>query len=117
MIRLPPRSTLFPYTTLFRSGLAAVVDRDDVRVREARCVLRLAPEALDELLVPGVAVVQDLDRDAPPELLVLGEIHVRHAARAELSHDAVPPVEEHVQELVGGRHGPRYSTSRAGSPL
>src|SRR5438034_7239319 len=67
MIRLPPRSTLFPYTTLFRSGLAAVVDRDDVRVREARCVLRLAPEALDELLVPGVAVVQDLDRDAPPE--------------------------------------------------
>src|SRR3712207_8402554 len=24
MIRRPPRSTLFPYTTLFRSGLAAV---------------------------------------------------------------------------------------------
>src|SRR5256886_5702034 len=25
MIRRPPRSTLFPYTTLFRSGLALVV--------------------------------------------------------------------------------------------
>src|SRR3712207_8623866 len=25
MIRRPPRSTLFPYTTLFRSGVAAVV--------------------------------------------------------------------------------------------
>src|SRR3712207_9092092 len=25
MIRRPPRSTLFPYTTLFRSGLAAAV--------------------------------------------------------------------------------------------
>src|SRR5256885_10312846 len=25
MIRRPPRSTLFPYTTLFRSGLAAVL--------------------------------------------------------------------------------------------
>src|SRR3712207_9475983 len=24
MIRLPPRSTLFPYTTLFRSGIAGV---------------------------------------------------------------------------------------------
>src|SRR2546422_1924637 len=32
MIRRPPRSTLFPYTTLFRSGpgLAAVVDTSDV---------------------------------------------------------------------------------------
>src|SRR3712207_6887890 len=26
MIRRPPRSTLFPYTTLFRSGAAAVLD-------------------------------------------------------------------------------------------
>src|SRR5258707_4278758 len=29
MIRRPPRSTLFPYTTLFRSGLAAPEDRLD----------------------------------------------------------------------------------------
>src|SRR3712207_8404784 len=27
MIRRPPRSTLFPYTTLFRSQLAGTVDR------------------------------------------------------------------------------------------
>src|SRR2546430_5727321 len=27
MIRRPPRSTLFPYTTLFRSGQAAAADR------------------------------------------------------------------------------------------
>src|SRR3712207_7985105 len=27
MIRRPPRSTLFPYTTLFRSRLDAIVDR------------------------------------------------------------------------------------------
>src|SRR5258705_4945662 len=31
MIRRPPRSTLFPYTTLFRSGLAPVGGR---RIRE-----------------------------------------------------------------------------------
>src|SRR5256885_9265531 len=34
MIRRPPRSTLFPYTTLFRSGahpiLANVMDRNDL---------------------------------------------------------------------------------------
>src|SRR3712207_7945383 len=37
MIRRPPRSTLFPYTTLFRSRVdahAAVADRVDGRLRE-----------------------------------------------------------------------------------
>src|SRR3712207_7124143 len=29
MIRLPPRSTLFPYTTLFRSAQRGAVDRRD----------------------------------------------------------------------------------------
>src|SRR5258708_33076961 len=33
MIRRPPRSTLFPYTTLFRSFLAALGDLDGVRAR------------------------------------------------------------------------------------
>src|SRR2546426_4937402 len=31
MIRRPPRSTLFPYTTLFRSGVDTGVTRDDVQ--------------------------------------------------------------------------------------
>src|SRR2546422_3665254 len=29
MIRRPPRSTLFPYTTLFRSYIVAIVDLED----------------------------------------------------------------------------------------
>src|SRR5258708_29777142 len=33
MIRRPPRSTLFPYTTLFRSRLALVVPGDHTNVR------------------------------------------------------------------------------------
>src|SRR2546425_7264665 len=33
MIRRPPRSTLFPYTTLFRSGDRAVLDQDRGRDR------------------------------------------------------------------------------------
>src|SRR2546422_6465087 len=32
MIRRPPRSTLFPYTTLFRSGVHEVVQRDPLRI-------------------------------------------------------------------------------------
>src|SRR3712207_9468939 len=31
MIRLPPRSTLFPYTTLFRSWFKAACNRDKLR--------------------------------------------------------------------------------------
>src|SRR5258708_8736194 len=43
MIRRPPRSTLFPYTTLFRSALVAVIPwvRDD-RLAEATLTLALA---------------------------------------------------------------------------
>src|SRR2546430_12481146 len=41
MIRRPPRSTLFPYTTLFRSVAAAGRSRDDRellrRLRDYRC--------------------------------------------------------------------------------
>jgi hypothetical protein len=85
-------------------GLAAVVDRDDVGMREARGGLRLATEALDEELVVRVAVVQDLDRHAPAEVLVLGQIDVGHPARAELAQDAVAPVEERVDQGVGDSH-------------
>ena len=85
-------------------GLAAVVDRDDVRVRQGRGRLGLAAEALDEEIVVRVALVQDLDRDAAAEVLVLGEVDVRHPARAELAHDAVAAVEKGVDERVGARH-------------
>src|SRR4051812_49993145 len=34
MIRRPPRSTLFPYTTLFRSGVLDELDGDVLLVRE-----------------------------------------------------------------------------------
>src|SRR2546430_16596587 len=71
MIRRPPRSTLFPYTTLFRSLGAGVVAL-------ALFDLADAAAAVDEVLggpgavlvrVPGLGVVVDRDRGAPPELL------------------------------------------------
>src|SRR5206468_12986219 len=36
LIRLPPRSTLFPYTTLFRSVLVKFVDRAGIDVARRR---------------------------------------------------------------------------------
>src|SRR3712207_9466141 len=63
MIRRPPRSTLFPYTTLFRSddllGGGALVDRR--AVGEQRDVGQLLHPALAEV-VDGLADV--LQRDA-----------------------------------------------------
>ncbi len=85
-------------------GLAAIVDRDDVRVGERRSRLRLAPKALDEELVVRVAVVQDLDRHAPAEVLVFGQIDVRHTSGAQLAQDPVAPVEERVDQRVGYGH-------------
>src|SRR3712207_7923151 len=60
MIRRPPRSTLFPYTTLFRSDfedhlrpvLVAVVEQDDLRVRRL-AVVDVAEAAADALDVSG----------------------------------------------------------------
>src|SRR3712207_8524623 len=43
MIRRPPRSTLFPYTTLFRSGVFVANARPDVQ-HFFRPVFDLAPE-------------------------------------------------------------------------
>ena len=84
-------------------GLSAVVDRDDVRMREPGGVRGLAPEALDELIVVRVPLVEDLDGHAPPELLVLGEVDVRHPTAPELARDAVAGGEERAGERVGGR--------------
>src|SRR2546422_9891077 len=51
MIRRPPRSTLFPYTTLFRSrlmgpGHARIVDRDALERTADETRLELGPDGL-----------------------------------------------------------------------
>src|SRR3712207_2662293 len=69
MIRRPPRSTLFPYTTLFRSG------QPDHRaqVGGVELIYRIAG-----FVVPGVAVVQraigehNRGETGIPEILVVG---------------------------------------------
>src|SRR5688572_31827839 len=75
MIRRPPRSTLFPYTTLFRSG----------RVHDDRCPDRFAPVLrLDE---HGIDAGARLVADEPRE------------PRVEAEADAGTRSEEHTSEL------------------
>src|SRR6266511_6322596 len=62
MIRRPPRSTLFPYTTLFRSHLLAD-DRLDLRERAARerqVVVDARAELADEAGAHEELVARDL---------------------------------------------------------
>src|SRR2546429_6417475 len=65
MIRRPPRSTLFPYTTLFRSGLVLSVG-DSEYVESARLLGSSARRTLFRDVMPNVAgpvlVLATLDR-------------------------------------------------------
>src|SRR3712207_7814687 len=67
MIRRPPRSTLFPYTTLFRSRLDArgdVGDGDD-GLAIGRLADRRGAHLGDELASVGTAVACELAFDPP----------------------------------------------------
>src|SRR3712207_7544135 len=71
MIRRPPRSTLFPYTTLFRSQHRHGVLEDAVDERGKRTLTEHAA------LVPGAAVAQ------PPRAVAGGD---RKSTRLNSSH-------------------------------
>src|SRR3712207_7748353 len=67
MIRRPPRSTLFPYTTLFRSVLEVVEQAIDTEVEEVRLRLhaghlRVRREQRDEPRRPAARRALDEDR-------------------------------------------------------
>src|SRR2546430_7414912 len=72
MIRRPPRSTLFPYTTLFRSGVTgALKGVGDVAKNSLLTVARLPGAYMDPLegaklardvFKGGAAIVPDIDR-------------------------------------------------------
>src|SRR2546422_6545265 len=63
MIRRPPRSTLFPYTTLFRSAPGRVAARHPDHDRRRPAVVGPPPQcaAVVELLGCGVGVLAELD--------------------------------------------------------
>src|SRR3712207_9019993 len=78
MIRRPPRSTLFPYTTLFRS-----VDDDD-RLRQAQHPE--APDGVHDLLRVAGERLLDRDDGAVVERAGDGEVEDRKSTRLNSSH-------------------------------
>ncbi len=68
---------------------AEVEDGDDVGMVQGRGGLRLALEALHELVVGGVELGHRLDRDVTVERPVVGAIDVAHGSGADLGEDEV----------------------------
>src|SRR3989454_499998 len=122
MIRRPPRSTLFPYTTLFRFPLTALLTETPQPID----IVLGEPAAPIPLFLPGIAshVVAVLlpeaghvlidQREAPYPLRALPEIQVRHQQpggpavlgheplTAPLERDEVVRAIEIHQRQVGG---------------
>ena len=69
--------------------LVDLVDGGDVGMVDGGRGLSLADEALDPLVVGRDVLRQDLERDLPAELRVLGGVDDAHAAAAELVDDPV----------------------------
>src|SRR5687768_17873421 len=86
MLRRPPRSTLFPYTTLFRSELGA-------ERMERAC--EVAGDARD----PGVDPVE-IDHDGAVDRRALVAAHVADRVLAQ----EVERSEEHTSELQSRLH-------------
>src|SRR3712207_8563989 len=85
MIRRPPRSTLFPYTTLFRSGTGGVPHQR----RDRRGAGALAADVADDQAPLAVAEVEDVvEVAADPQPLAAGAVVGGHLRS-----------EEHTSEL------------------
>src|SRR3712207_1151342 len=115
MIRRPPRSTLFPYTTLFRSWLQDRTSRQEIAYRPARVLMQ------DFTGVPAVVDLAAM-RDAMTALggdprrinpLVPVDLVIDHSVQVDAfaSKDAY----ERNVELDYQRNGERYAFLRWGA--
>src|ERR1039458_2277941 len=123
MVRRPPRSTLFPYTTLFRSRSDVVIIEHQglgpaqQEVGHRRCGTQLIEEDVAGLRMIGVL----LEVGGFGEELVVGRLDVdvrgppciaEGVAQGEGVIAGGVPREERRDELVNGGHRARTATSR-----
>src|SRR5205807_7014227 len=95
MIRRPPRSTLFPYTTLFRSNLLCRhVPRIELRTVEFEAIARRSEEHTSELQSPCNLVCRLLlekkksknNRIHQSTIIITSPKIIRHGSRNTHNH-------------------------------
>src|SRR6266498_752074 len=108
MIRRPPRSTLFPYTTLFRSFLEVVRAGGDVDDRGEARVRDRAVVALEEVLA----------HELPVRLELVLDPVVEHEPVERSASASSPRVSHRGGASVSGKtktNGPHVSTASGSS--
>src|SRR2546426_5217506 len=99
MIRRPPRSTLFPYTTLFRSAVASAEDALEKLVSEQPHAILL------DIRLPGMSGLDFLElpavRDSGVPIVAVSGVATEGQARECLKRGALDFIrsEEHTSEL------------------
>src|SRR5437588_4138665 len=88
MIRRPPRSTLFPYTTLFRSS-AHPQRRRHLRRKGGRADVALRPTAAHHARVAVQLLVRPGDAEAQGEVGLQREHEDRKSTRLNSSHTVI----------------------------
>src|SRR3712207_7728686 len=90
MIRRPPRSTLFPYTTLFRSDVQALADRSDVTIYTPGSTAGVPLNVLGSMAAPALLFDTDAEtlRDQIAGLVsgLLGLVGDRKSTRLNSSY-------------------------------
>src|SRR3989449_11551498 len=110
MIRRPPRSTLFPYTTLFRSPALARAIREELErylTAEYATLAEIAAEARRELRAAGRVADAETWRRA----LQVPEVRRGHVGRRRGGAQRRPP------QPLGGPAGAESLGRGAGPPL
>src|SRR2546430_9050837 len=93
MIRRPPRSTLFPYTTLFRSRVVQFGAANDQRVlaRSIRVDQHERPETVIGDPLPGQRPARDVPRDDETRVRPGRENGRRHVLTSVTVKSRIPP--------------------------
>src|SRR3989441_4684891 len=89
MIRRPPRSTLFPYTTLFRSSVADafeyLIQEEENKLLDMDQVTRVAVERAEQM---GIIFIDEIDKVAGRE-----SGHGPDVSREGVQRDILPIIE------------------------
>src|SRR5690349_23960634 len=89
LIRRPPRSTLFPYTTLFRSVLGPIVVGDGARIGSNAVLVKDVPPGATAVGIPARIILDEQDKTREEKAAKLGFRSEEHTSELQSRRDLV----------------------------